>query len=809
MIQNYLKIAWRIIWRNKTYSFINIFGLAIGMAVCILISMWVQDELSYDLFHEKVDQIYRIERKGSWKGSEFHTASTGPLYGKALVEDFPEVIDSTRILRDEYSFQDFRNIQHPEKVYFADNSFFNLFSYKLKVGDLSNALSQPNSILLTPEKASKFFNQENPVGQEIPMECEKQIKMLKVVGILEPFPDNSHLDIDMLISMKTYESLVTPEEMSTWTSNSFHTYVLLNTQSNRGDLANKMPQFITKYLAEPFSPFLGGTDITSVFQLVLNPVTNIHLKSNTDMEWKPSGNMGTVYVFSIIALAILITACVNFMNLSTARASKRSREVGIRKVTGASKRQLISQFLGESLFISSMGFLLSLAMVEILLPLFNHLSGKSLSWSQFITTSNLVFLLTIALFTGLISGIYPAFFLSSFNTIKVLKGTYQSSKAPLRKALVFCQFAVSITLIICTIIIFQQQQFFRSKSLGFNREKILSLDVQSSEVRAGFDTFRNELLAFENVANVCASDEMLGGVFFSDSGFLEKGSSMEDISIVQFMNVSNDFVETYEINILAGRDFSPEHVSDQENAVMINRAGLKEFNYQNPEDIIGKVILRPVSETTFKEYTVIGVLDDFHFRTLHHTINPFLIFPGQKNMNYISVKLKGQDLQKSVLTIEKLWSKQFPGQQFKYSFLDSTLAKEYENEAKTQTIVIVFTCLGIFISCLGLFGLATFSAEQRRKEIGVRKILGASVPGIATMFSMEFGKWVLLSNLVAWPLSWYILNSWLQNFAYRISINVLVFVLAGLAALLVAIFTVSFQAIKAATANPVLSLKYE
>lgn len=808
MLKNYITIAFRNLWRNKTFSFINIFGLSVGMAACILITMWVQSEISYDTFHEKSDRIFRVDRKGSWKEKDYHVPATGALYGQALVDEFPEVENSVRLFPQMSSVKDFRNIFHKDIILFTDNSFFEIFTFPIVSGDKVSSLREPNSVVLTEKMAEKYFNEKNPMGKLLSIEYGDKIINLKVNGIIKEFPDNSHMHFDILASLNTYEKLNTNKLFESWTSNFLYTYILLNDKADISVLSTKFKGFVKKYLSKPFEGFLGDIDITTIIHLHATPITDIHLKSNTGIEIENNGNLTMVYVFSIIALIILLTACINFMNLSTARAGKRAREVGLRKVSGARKFQLISQFLGESVFVSLLSMVIAISIVELLLPTFNYFTDKTLTWSSFFTGYNLAYLVCIALLTGLLSGIYPAFFISSYKTSRVLKGEATTTKGTLRKILVILQFAISIALIISAIVIFQQQKLFNEKSLGFDKQQMMVLNVESSEVSNNFKAFRNQLMMLPGVENVSTSNNIPSNTNFNSNAFYLKGTPQEDFSEFQNFHIDYNFIETYKMEIVAGRNFSKDFGSDVK-GILLNETAVKELRLQKPEDIIGKFIMESNSQGKELEYKVVGVVKDFNYMSLHNKINPLILYISEKAVSYIYIRMKSNDINHLVGAVEKEWTSYFPGKQLNYSFMDERLNKFYKGEKKIQQIIFSFTIFGIFISCLGLFGLATFSAEQKKKEIGVRKVLGASVSGIVLLLSSEFTKWILVSNLIAWPVSYYFLNKWLDNFAYRISISWWVFVFAGVIALGIALITVCFQSVKSALDNPVNSLKYE
>ncbi len=802
MLRNHVKTALRNMSRNKLYSLINLFGLAVGLAVCLLIWLWVRDELSYDRFHANADRIYRIERKFDFQDNHGQAPITSGPYGPALAADYPEIANFVRIDTDELSIRDHRNIYHGQPLVFADNSIFEVFDFRLERGDPETALSQPLSMVLTRDKALKYLGTDDAVGKSLTVDWGVDFK---VTGILEEVPANSHFRFDVLASISSYPD----DAMSAWFGNFLYTFVLLEKGASAPDLEAKFPPFLTKYMAADVIKILGpGADINDVFRLKLNPLVDIHLHPAEEFEIAPQGSLSSVYIFSAIAVLILVIACINFMNLSTARANKRSKEVGIRKTIGAHKRQLRTQFLAESVLLALMALGLAVLLMQLFLPTFNSISGKSLELEALFQAKSWLILLGITLAAGLASGLYPAFYLTRFDPARVLKGGAQSGtgKSAFRQGLAVAQFVISIILLIGTLVIFRQMDFIRTKSLGFDKENVVVVPADSRQVAQNIQAFRNALTADPRVISLAASSSIPGDAIFADTTF--KRTDTDDIYPLIFMETDYDFVDTYGFTVIAGRKFSREFGADLEGAVMVNRAGAVGLGY-TPDEAVGKKILRFLNVEELREQTIIGVLEDYHFKSLHRTIEPCLLILNPERMGMISIRVRPGDVAGTIGFIRQKWEEFFPGDEFDYSFLDSRLDLLYKSESRMRSIFMVFAALSIFVACLGLFGLATFTAEERTKEIGVRKVMGASAAGILFLLFKEFTKWVLLANVIAWPVAYFVMGSWLRNFAYRTEIGLWPFLLSAALALAIATITVGYQSLKAALVNPVECLKYE
>jgi putative ABC transport system permease protein len=810
MFENYFKITLRNIAKYKGYSFINIAGLAIGMACCILILLWVKDELSYDRYHEKAERIYRLALSGNIGGSDYSTAAVAAPTVTALVNDFPEVEQATRFYVP-YSQAD-RFIRYEDKTFketriaFADANSFDIFTIPLIDGSPVEALANPNSIIISDVMATKYFCDDDPLGKIISMDA---IADFKVTGVFKTIPANSHFHFDFIASLSSIEESRDPW----WLNNlAFRTYILLREGVDYNALEAKFPNMIKKYIAPMFKQLYGEDheDLTEMgmrLKYSLQPLREIHLYSNLLMEFEPNGDIRYIYVFSSIALFILLIACVNFMNLSTARSANRAKEVGIRKVVGSERWQLILQFLIESTFLSLIALAIALLLVNFVIPYFNYLSGKALTFFDLTNKTIFSSLFIIMIAVGFIAGSYPAFFLSSFKPISVLKNKFfkASGSLSLRNVLVLFQFAISIILIFGTVIILQQLHYIENKKLGFNKEQVLIIH-DTRTLGSKVHTFKQELLQNPQVVSVSVTGFLPVTSERLTSGMYPDGIYRENGTLIQAWLVDFDYIKTMGMETIQGRNFSTSFPSDSM-AVIINEAAVKHFGWDNP---IGKRIgdYTAPPNAVMQDWTVIGVVKDFHYESLRNQIGPLGLFISSST-NMVSVRLNIKDFSNTIQWITEKWQRFAQGQPFEYSFLDARFEQMYLNESKLGKIFGIFAVLAIFIGCLGLFGLTVYSAERRTKEIGIRKVVGASISELVTLLAKEYTKWVLLANLFALPIAYYAMNKWLHNFAYRINLTIWPFVFSGLAALVISLFTVSWQAIRAATVNPVEALHYE
>lgn len=796
MLKNYFKIAWRVLLKSKVYSFINLGGLAIGMACCLLIVLYVRDELSYDQFHENAHRIYRVlAESGNEEDRVLESANTSFRVGPALKQSFPEVLDAIRFREGYRGVLSYGEKSFAEKkFYFVDPTVFEVFTFEFAIGDPKTALAQPNNVVLTERTARKYFGDADPIGQVLHYEGWAGPADLTVTGVLKNLPQNTHFDFDFLGSLDIID---TSDFYWTWFT-SLWTYILLPENYPPEQLQAKFPDFIDRQI----KPNLDRDE--SWFILDLEPLTDIHLYSQLDVQMKPTSNILFVYLFSAIAAIILILACINFTNLATARSLKRAKEVGMRKALGSQRYELIAQFLGESMLICILALALAIALAELSLPLFNSLAEKAIRIDYFNDGFVLLALFGTVLVTGLLSGSYPAFALSRFQPVTVLKGTPgtgQTGSFTLRKSLVVFQFFISIVLIISVIAISSQLEFIRAKNLGANIEQVVVIPMSEKA-----ESFLNTIKQNSNVINASVSSRVPVEIESFDTrpvfvqGF-EKPIQMENF------NIDEDFLATYQIELVAGRNLSRQFASDS-TAFLLNESAVQAFGWGTPEMAIGKQI---GWQFNYKKGQVVGVVKDFHMVSLHEAISPLILhkLPEAYWYNFISVRLRPQDISESLAFIEETWQNFNPRGGYDYFFVDDSFAKIHRADVRFGQVVSVFTAMAIVIACLGLFGLISYTAEQRTKEIGIRKVLGASVAGIVRLLSKEFVKLVMIANLVAWPIAWYAMRLWLQNFAYRIELNFWHLLLAGSVALLIAIASVSSQAIKAALADPVKALRYE
>ncbi len=806
MLKNYLKIAVRNLLKYKTYSFINIAGLAIGLACCALIMLYVRDELSYDRFHQNAERVYRVTLNAGLGGRFVKTATTPAPMAATFVQEFPEIANATRFWQNQRVLIGYEDKRFYEEFNWTDSTVFAVLSFPLAQGDPKTALAQPNTIVISEAMAEKYFGDENPMGKALRYDNRVDYK---ITGVMKNLPRQSHFRFDFLGSMLTQ-----PEAGSTrWVSNSFYTYILLQPGVTPAQLAAKFPAVIKKYVAPQIQQALGKSFEEAIaagakWDYLLQALPDIYLRSNVQHELGVTSDDKYVYILTAIAVFILLIACINFMNLATARSANRAKEVGMRKVLGSVRAQLIKQFLSESVLLALLALLLALAAIDLFLPLFNNLAGKELTLD---TNATFFFgLFGVTLFVGLLAGIYPAFVLSAFQPVAVLKGSIRAgAKSPwLRSALVVAQFALSIILLIGTGVVFQQLEYMRSKQLGFNSEQLMVLPIETRGAQQRYESFRNELLTNPNILSVAASD-VVPGRFEGDDAFRPEGAPQEVVYPLERLRVSYDFLETLEMELAAGRGFSRDFVTDTSDAIMINEAAALRMGMA-PEEAVGKRLFeigRTPEENISR--TIIGVVKDFHIETMHRAIDPVVLFMQRSAMWRVSVRIRPENIPATLAFLQEKWQAFEPGYPWRYTFLDEDFGRLYQNEERQSRIFGSFTVLAVIIACLGLFGLASFIAEQRTKEIGVRKVLGASAQGIVLLLSKDFTKLVGLAFVIAAPIAYFAMSHWLQDFAYRTELNPVVFVLAGLLALLIAWLTVGYQAIKTALTNPVEALRYE
>jgi len=787
MIKNYFKTAWRNLLHNKTFSLINIFGLALGMTCSLLIMLWLKDELKKDKFHANGKRLYRVLENQYYSG-DISTFDASPgILAENIVKDIPEIQMASQMLWESEPLFTAGNTYDKEKGRYVQKDFLKMFSFKLAKGDAASALASPDAVILSKKLADKYFKGQDPIGKLIRIDNKDNVT---VTGILEEIPELSSLKFDFLMNYQQWfkENNWAKE----WGNNGPRCYVMLAANTSVDKVNAKIKNYIKTKNKD------------SNVELFLQNYGDSYLYSNWDNGKQNGGRIEYVKIFSIVAIIILLIACINFMNLATARSLRRAREIGVRKVVGAGKRQLIGQFIGESLFVSFLAVCFSLAIVALLLPSFNALTEKHLA-INLADPSFILILLGLTLITGIISGSYPALFMSSLKPIVVLKGIlkFRAGATYFRKGLVVFQFALSIVLILGMIVIYRQIDYIHNKNLGFAKEDLLYMPLEG-ELQKTYMTFKDELAKQPGIKSVTSAQSSPLEVGSSTQGVRWPGKDTTQQILFSTNPITYDYIKTMGIELISGRDFSPEYSLDTNN-YLINEASARKIGYKDP---VGK-------ELTMwgDKGTIIGLMKDYHHNSLHVPIQPLILRLFKKSWktywgNVIIRTEKGKT-KEAIAGMEKLYKQFNPGFPFKYYFTDDEIAKNYKSEYTVSKLSRYFAFLAIFISCLGLFGLVTFTAEQKTKEIGIRKVLGASVTGIVGMLSKDFLKLVLIAAVIAFPVAWWVMHKWLNDFAYRVDIGWWVFVAAGIAALLIALLTISFQSIKAAIANPVKSLRTE
>ena len=807
MLRNYLRVALRTLRKQKFYAFLNIFGLALGVTCCLLITLYVADELSYDRFHQKAGRIYRINTDLKFGGQESQFAVAAAPMGFALVRDYPQVEQAVRF-RPRGGFLVKREVQNfkEERVVFADATLFEVFTLPVVAGTPRTALVRPNTAVLSESAARRYFGKESPVGKTLTFNNADRYEVTAVIGDM---PRNGHFRYDFFLSMSSLDE----SKEDNWVSFNFNTYLLLREGATPASLESRFRDVVVKYIAPQVKALMNINSMEAFeksgnyLRFSLIPLTDIHLHSDRIAELSPNGNILYVYIFGAVALFILLIACVNFMNLATARSAGRAKEVGVRKVLGSGRTSLIGQFLTESILMSLLAFALAAVGVALLLPFFNQLSGKEIAL-PYRNPWAVPVLLAGALAVGLLAGSYPAFFLSAFRPVLVLKGKMHAGVRGgwLRNALVVFQFATSIVLIIGTVVVYRQLNYIQTKKLGFNKEQVLIVNdayALNNQVQA----FRDEMLRQPGVAGGTVTSFLPIPSSRNENPMFPEGVIEQDRAVsMQNWVVDHDYLKTMGMELAAGRAFDRQFTTDS-SAVIINETAAKLLGYANP---LGKRLTRfdDFEKKTTQNFTIIGVVKNFHYESLRQTVGALAMTLG-KSTGSVSFRLRGASVPAVVAAAEARWKQMAPGQPFSYAFLDARFDEMYRAEQRVGTISVAFAVLAITIACLGLFGLAAFTAEQRTKEIGIRKVLGASVPGIVALLSKDFLKLVVVSFVFAAPLAWWAMHRWLQNFAFQVGVHWWIFAGAAAGALLIALLTVSFQSIKAALTNPVNSLKSE
>ena len=784
MFRNYVKVAFRHIKRRKVYSFINILGLTIGMACFILIGLWVKDELSFDRFHQKKDRIYRILNR-TQDGNAF--SSITYALGPALKAEYPEVEETCRAWLWAGSHVKYKDKIYAEgDIYLADPGFFKIFSFPFLEGNPETALNDMYSVVLTEETAQKYFGDENPLGKVLTVAAMEGD--FTVSGVIENIPMNSHLRFDIIGRIE----FLGEDRLARWEEWSGPNYVLLHPGASANEFASKIAGIYKKNV----SP-----DTTYVPEL--QPLSRVHM-----FEPGRPGQVRKVTMFSVIAVFILLMACINFMNLATAQSSRRSLEVGMRKVIGALRRQIIRQFLGEAVLIAFFALILAMITVEAVLPYFNQFTGKSLVLLSEASFPLVLTLVLVTLGTGILAGSYPSLFLSAFQPVQTLKSqhSFRNKGGGIRKALIVVQFAISVGLIVCTLLVSSQLRYIQKRDLGLTRDHVIVSYVYPV-LNPRFEDFKNLLLTHPGIQNVTSAAQLPIGIGENIQIDWE-GNPTDDMMSVDYTCVDYDFFKTFNMQILQGRPFSKEFATDEETACIINEAAAQRMGLDNP---IGTNIYmnHPAWPESFRPARVIGVVRDFHARSLHTAIQPFVFRMYKPWHQFAFIKIDRTQIQEALTRIKGAYETYSPGIPFDYLFLDEAFNRQYSSERQLGELFNGFSLLSVIIACLGLFGLASYTTEQKTKEIGIRKVLGASIPGIVVMTAREFLKWILIANLLAWPISYFVMSKWLKDFAYKVSIGPLVFLLSAGLTLIVAVLTVSYHSLKAALANPVDSLRYE
>jgi len=806
MIKNYFKIAIRNIFKNKTYSSLNIVGLAIGVMAFIMIMLYVRYELSFDKYSSNANEIYRVATRGSLNGDFEMVVSPAPV-GAAFVEEIPGVINFTRVRNFGFPVIRYKEKVFSEERWFnADSSFFDVFNISLIQGDIKTALKEPNTVVITKSTAERYFGSEDPMGKVLNSDRRRDYV---VTGIIADPPTNTHFHYDFLASLMTYPG---PANDGIWVSNNFWTYLLLDKNTSPEQVASQFPDMVYKYAGPQIEQFLGVSwdkliEQGASYGFYLQSLGDIHLESHYDAEIEQNGNALYVKIFSIVALFILIIACINFMNLATARSTKRAREVGVRKTLGSKRSQLIQQFLTEAVLLSFVSFIIAVLLVKLLLPLYNNVGGFQLELNLFSDPIVLPALFILMLLVGIISGSYPAFYLASFNPVKVLKGSPLANghKSWLRSGLIIFQFTISVTLFTGTMVIYNQLKYIQNKELGYNKEEVVIVE-KTDDIGAVINSFKEDLKQDPRIISVSNSTHLIGHNFNQNVRRIQ-GEPAENAILYSEFFADKFFVETYGLEVAEGRYFDTDRPADSL-AVVINETAARVLGFDDP---IGKAIINDFGPGDPFMEPIIGVIKDFHLQSLHWEIRPMLLHPFRQDGfgRYTAVKISSEDMQSTLEYIESIWKKYAIDQPFEYVFLDDDFNQLYIDEERTRKIVTIFTVLALFIASLGLFGLSSFIAEQRTKEIGIRKVLGASVPNIYLLLSKDILKLVAIATIISWPITYMTMNRWLENFAYRVEFNQLLFIISGAIAFIIAQATVTTQALRAANSNPVKALKYE
>ncbi|MCD2421336.1 ABC transporter permease [Niabella pedocola] len=795
MIKNYIRTAWRGLVRNKAFSLINVLGLSVGMTACFIIYMYIGFERSYDTFHTGADRIYKVVADVKTPTETITTQGvTSAPVAINLKQDFPEVEKAVRFAGDGFLLRKGDVFFQEKKSVLADSTLFDVFDFPLVSGNKKTALKEPMSIVLSQTTAKKYFGNTNPLGQQVLL--TGAAINATITGVMKDIPENSQIQADLFVSMSSYRQIYgIPTADSEWTNHAFYTYILLKPGADAKKLASKFPAFMEYHHGRQ------ARELQMQDYLSLEPLRDVYLRSKRDGF--VSGSINNVYIFSVIAVFILLIACVNFINLTTARSAERAKEVGVRKVIGAARFQLAGQFIGESVMIALMAFAVSVFLLFMLIPVFNQLAGKIIAPGIFHNPLHVLELFVLSLVVGVIAGIYPSFVLSSFKPVNVLRGylVTGTQRLLLRKGLVVFQFAISIVLMVGTIVVAAQLKYMRSQDLGFNKAHTLFINTNFDKNK---NLFKQSLSGIPGVLSSCYSAFIPGGGNTSAYSELENKNGEMQKTNMDLYFVDFDYIHQYQLELVAGRGFSPAFKTDSMQAMVINETAVRSLGYTTPKDAVGKKYSQWGSKGK-----IIGVVKDFHFQSLLQPVKPLTMRYDPGTFTMISIKLSSKNLPETINNIEQHWRQIVPNRPFEYAFLDTFFDEQYHAEDRFSNLFFNFAILAIFISCLGLLGLSLYSTLQRTKEVGVRKVLGARATNIVMLLSSGFLKLVLIAFLIALPVAWLGMNKWLDGFAYHIHITWWMFAVAGLTAVLVAFFTISIQALKAALANPVRSLRSE
>ncbi|HLL41712.1 MAG TPA: ABC transporter permease [Segetibacter sp.] len=803
MIGTYLKQAYRSLVKNKRYSLLNIVGLSASLTCFAFIAVWVNDELSYDKFNKNFNRIFRLTSLQKTESGTLETALSSAPMAKALKNDYPEVEEAARLkIREEIVELNGHQILQPN-ILLTDASFFNIFTYHLTQGNIATALSEPFSIILTESTAKRYFGDRNPMGQTLKMfmyDSTGYGALYKVTGLMQDPPKNAHFTFSMLASFKTVE--VTHPDVLTadgWGDANFYTYLLLKKGIDYHAFSNKITHFYKGYIGEMFKLW------SSIYFYKLQPLGDIHLRSHLQYEIAPTGNINSVYIFSTIGVFILLLAGINYINLSTARSISRAKEVSIKKVVGAGRNQLIIQYILEAIVTALIAFVLSLLFSTLLKPLFFDITSKDLS--SLSSPVILFFIAGVTIALGSLAGIYPALIISGFKPVNILKGSLSSGSSGvlLRKSLVTAQFIITLVLITGIVVIYSQMSFIQRKDLGYKTEGLIFLRVNgNTDVVKGFESFKNALATSPLVSGVSTSNSLIvSGLGSGVSETVDMNGNPLQVNTAR-LRVDANYLNVYGIKLLAGRNFTEVSTADTVKPIILNKHAVQKFGWKSPENAIGKPF-----NMGGQKGTIIGVVKDFHFNSLHESVQPLAIYPLEGSFSRITIRANVSNASNVITLISSTWKKYFPSALFDYGFLDKHVQAQYQDEQRFSKIFSCFSLLSLLIACLGLYGLISYAASQRIKEIGIRKVLGASVKGIVMLLSKDFLKLVLLAFIIATPVALYAMQHWLEDFAYRIRIEWWMFAIAGVIVIFIALATLSFQAIKAAVANPVKSLRTE